>query len=160
MKLFTSFEGRISRKSFWFGLLVIIALSIVVSWALLPLALSGGIGIQLLLFALSFALLYPMVAVAVKRLHDRNKAAVPWAIIFFAPGVLANFLSTFKIGYSTIELVGQQIPVPGTAAYIVLLLAMVAGLWMLIELGFLRGTKGTNQYGEDPLAANMSPQTV
>jgi uncharacterized membrane protein YhaH (DUF805 family) len=29
-------------------------------------------------------------------------------------------------------------------------------LWLLIELGFLRGTVGPNQYGPDPLAVKES----
>lgn len=31
------------------------------------------------------------------------------------------------------------------------LVPVIGGLWMLIELGFLRGTEGDNQYGPDPL---------
>ena len=32
------------------------------------------------------------------------------------------------------------------------LIPFVGGVWLLIELGFLRGTAGRNGYGEDPLA--------
>jgi len=28
---------------------------------------------------------------------------------------------------------------------------VIGGLWLLIELGFLKGTAGPNQYGPDPL---------
>ena len=31
------------------------------------------------------------------------------------------------------------------------IIPVIGGLWMLIELGFLRGTDGPNQYGPDPL---------
>ncbi len=31
------------------------------------------------------------------------------------------------------------------------LVPVIGGLWLLIELGFLRGTDGDNQYGPDPL---------
>lgn len=31
------------------------------------------------------------------------------------------------------------------------LVPIIGGLWMLIELGFLKGTDGDNQYGPDPL---------
>ncbi|PZF76528.1 DUF805 domain-containing protein [Aestuariivirga litoralis] len=31
------------------------------------------------------------------------------------------------------------------------LVPIIGGIWMLVELGFLRGTDGENQYGPDPL---------
>jgi len=31
------------------------------------------------------------------------------------------------------------------------LVPVIGGLWLLIELGFLKGTDGDNQYGPDPL---------
>ncbi len=33
------------------------------------------------------------------------------------------------------------------------LIPVIGGLWMLIELGFLKGTGGANQYGADPVPA-------
>ncbi len=33
------------------------------------------------------------------------------------------------------------------------LVPVIGGLWMLIELGFLKGTNGSNQYGADPVPA-------
>jgi uncharacterized membrane protein YhaH (DUF805 family) len=35
---------------------------------------------------------------------------------------------------------------------LILLVPVVGGLWYLIECGFLRGTEGSNRYGNDPLA--------
>ena len=35
---------------------------------------------------------------------------------------------------------------------LILLVPVVGGLWYLIECGFLRGTEGSNRYGQDPLA--------
>ena len=32
------------------------------------------------------------------------------------------------------------------------LVPIIGGIWMLIELGILTGTRGTNRYGPDPLA--------
>ena len=31
------------------------------------------------------------------------------------------------------------------------LVPVIGGIWMLVELGFLKGTDGDNQYGPDPL---------
>ena len=60
---------------------------------------------------LAVASWYPQFAIAVKRLHDRNKSA-RWLILLFVP--------------------------------------IVGALWMLVELGFLRGTRGINKWGDDP----------
>ncbi|TGR16409.1 DUF805 domain-containing protein, partial [Mesorhizobium sp. M8A.F.Ca.ET.197.01.1.1] len=32
------------------------------------------------------------------------------------------------------------------------LIPIIGGIWLLIELGILEGTRGANQYGPDPLA--------
>lgn len=37
---------------------------------------------------------------------------------------------------------------------------MMAGLWMLIKLGFLKGMEGDNRFGFDPRASSSSPQTA
>jgi len=38
-------------------------------------------------------------------------------------------------------------------ATIVTVVILVCSIWMLIEIGFLRGTKGSNSNGSDPLSA-------
>ncbi|MGQ0485996.1 MAG: DUF805 domain-containing protein [Hyphomicrobiales bacterium] len=35
---------------------------------------------------------------------------------------------------------------------LIILIPLIGPIWVLIELGFLRGTKGPNHYGPDPLA--------
>nr|WP_318011261.1 DUF805 domain-containing protein [Mesorhizobium sp. ES1-4] len=32
------------------------------------------------------------------------------------------------------------------------LVPIIGGIWLLVELGILEGTRGANQYGSDPLA--------
>jgi len=34
------------------------------------------------------------------------------------------------------------------------LASLAVSIWAIVELGFLRGTPGPNQYGPDPLAAS------
>jgi len=151
MSLLTQFEGRISRKSFWFGILAIIGLVIVLSWAALPYAISGGFVSRLVLFLSSLVILYPIAALVIKRLHDRDKLALPLTIVFLAPGIVANLLRALNIGYETVELGGQQIMVPGAGAYVLGLVTVAAAFWMIVELGFLKGTTGENRFGDDPL---------
>jgi uncharacterized membrane protein YhaH (DUF805 family) len=73
------------------------------------------------------------IAVAIKRLHDRNKSGW-WLLVFYLlPGVIGN------IGpYTGLDIVFQ-------------LASLALSIWALVELGFLRGTSGPNQYGPDPL---------
>jgi uncharacterized membrane protein YhaH (DUF805 family) len=35
---------------------------------------------------------------------------------------------------------------------LIVLIPIIGGIWMLVELGILEGTRGANQYGPDPLA--------
>lgn len=159
MELFTSFDGRISRKGFWLGFLAMVAVSLVATlgWISIPL---NGIVATLAQIILSAAVTYFWSAVLVKRLHDRGKSAVPWAVIFVAPGVLMQIMSIFKIGYSAMEMAGTQIMVPGIGVTVVMWGAVAVGLWMIIELGFLKGTPGDNAYGPNPLGETQAAQAV
>ncbi len=111
--LYTSFEGRIGRQSFWLGIIVLIVVSIIagVIDAVLGTQTESGIGIIGII--VSLAVIYPSIALYAKRWHDRGKSGW-WTLIGFIP--------------------------------------IVGGIWMLVELGILRGTEGPNQYGSDPLA--------
>jgi len=35
---------------------------------------------------------------------------------------------------------------------LILLIPLIGGLWILVELGFMKGTTGDNRFGTDPLA--------
>jgi uncharacterized membrane protein YhaH (DUF805 family) len=41
----------------------------------------------------------------------------------------------------------------GTTGFVAVagLVSLIISIWALVELGFLRGTPGPNQYGPDPL---------
>ncbi|HKM64991.1 MAG TPA: DUF805 domain-containing protein [Acidisphaera sp.] len=40
------------------------------------------------------------------------------------------------------------------------LIPIVGGIWLLVELGFLRGTPGPNRFGSDPLAGTAGYQPM
>ena len=42
----------------------------------------------------------------------------------------------------------------------ILLAAMAIGVWLTIELGFLKGKQGPNRYGSDPLAPKMEDSSL
>lgn len=65
--LFLSPEGRINRKPYWMGLLVLMGTSFVIQ-ILAGVAQSPAIGY------LSIVILVPAVMMAIKRLHDRGRS--------------------------------------------------------------------------------------
>ncbi|GGA46373.1 DUF805 domain-containing protein [Pelagibacterium lentulum] len=152
MELFTTFDGRLNRQRFWLGVLVLIVASLVLGIVLsLLLGGMGEAGLSLASLLLYLLMLYPGLAIAIKRLHDRNKSAMPWAIIFFGPGLLLQIMQVLGIGFYPVQFESETLIVPDMLGMIVTLASAVVGIWALIELGFLKGTKGPNAFGPDPL---------
>ena len=84
-----------------------------------------------------------VIAASVKRLHDRNRSAW-WLLLvagFFVFGITDPFFEW------TVHLRGNS------AAIIPILLTpmLVLLMWGMIEVQFLRGTRGPNRFGPDPL---------
>ena len=76
-------------------------------------------------------------AIGVKRLHDRDRSGWWIVLSYFGPMVLQA---------------AQHSAESGTLASILLGLgAFAVSIWALVELGFLRGTRGPNWFGPDPL---------
>lgn len=154
LTLFTNFEGRISRRRYWIGVAILFLAALV--WALVvDLVLDATLGsygqvVRWTNFLAFLVVLYPALALAITRLHDRNKRAFPWAAIFFGPTLLVQFMQASGIGYT--ETVFQQTirmtpsPLGGAVSFV----ATATAVWGLIELGFLRGTRGSNDHGPDP----------
>jgi uncharacterized membrane protein YhaH (DUF805 family) len=136
--LLNSFEGRISRQTFWFGIAVLVAAEIITHFV--AEALQG----DRLSAIIDLAFTYPEFAIAAKRAHDRDLPI--WIlIVFFGGGAMLDLLTVLQLTGSTEQpsALSLFIAVPFT----VLLVAL------LIELGFRRGTVGPNRYGPDPVAS-------
>ena len=137
--LLWSFQGRINRQPYWLASLAIIIAMIILVGLISAFAgvgaLAGGVGIWLLVLALSIPLIWIGLALGVKRLHDRDKSAW-WLLIFYLlPSVLQS---------------GGE--AAGGLQVVLALAGFAVSIWGLVELGFLRGTAGANRYGSDPLA--------
>lgn len=91
------------------------------------------------------ALFWASLALALKRLHDRNKSGW-WLMLFYAiPGVLS--------GVAVIPEIAE--PQSITMAWVAIglgLTMLVIEIWAFVELYCLRGTRGENRFGPDPLA--------
>jgi uncharacterized membrane protein YhaH (DUF805 family) len=82
--VFTSFEGRINRQPFWMATLVLWVASIAVAIVASILFGSQSTAAFTIQIILGLVFLWPSVAVAVKRYHDRDKSGW-WILILFIP---------------------------------------------------------------------------
>ena len=173
-----SFEGRINRAKYWLSGLVIlfcwiIFLGILVSTAAKIFSYSAPasfslstdnifslvdpatfrfaidkfrngelMSAQTLIPALFYTITTPLflwvyAATSIKRLHDRNKSGW-WMVPFFVvPGLYGQFADRLNDSY--------------TGAFLGLTVFILA-IWGFIEMLCLRGTRGPNRFGPDPLA--------
>src|SRR5690606_7958446 len=77
--LFLRLDGRIGRRAFWLGFVVVVAALFVADLLVRALGVADAVAITLLV-----ELGYPLVAILVKRLHDRGRSGW-WAALLAAP---------------------------------------------------------------------------
>jgi len=181
VQLYTSTEGRISRKTWWLGILGIVIVNILISFLILPFVgvsmmpdvsalMSGGdvdtaalsqsivdsmrtsAWASLIMFAI-FA--YPSYALSIKRRHDKDNNGMD-IIVYLGLTALVMLLQALGIGMEMTTI--GQMTIPMTAMWLnVLLFALgIFGIYLLVVLGFLKGTEGPNQYGPDPLGGTAA----
>lgn len=150
--LYTSFEGRINRKPYWIGLIVLIIVMMVIifgaSFLLIGSIVEPTFQTRLVTFVLQILFLYPSTALMVKRLHDRNRPSY-WAAFILVPMVLKSLTDLMGM---TGDPLNQN-----ALDYLLNIIVFAVSIWFFIELGCLRGTVGSNQYGPDPLGAIPVP---
>ena len=139
-----SFAGRAGRLAYWRVQLV--GLAIIVFFWCVGLVLASTLQVGAL-GAISLSGVLPamamVVAVMVRRLHDRGKSAW-WLLVFYA------------IPYACdVAVLWSAAPQAGSALMrlVLSLVGLALTLWGFIELGFIRGENGPNRYGPDPYAA-------
>lgn len=139
-----SFRGRLNRAPYWIIGLCYVAVLLGLGIIGFLIGLDRGLqeptlAVVILLIAyvvIYVGFLYSAVAVAVKRLHDRNKSGWWILLFYFVPGILTS---------------GGEASGDVAIRAILSLIGAAISIWALIELGFLRGTRGPNYYGPDPL---------
>ncbi len=144
-RLFGSFKGRIGRGSFWFGIILLAAISPFSIGTVLSdnpfqnaLSLVNQLGLAGL--GWSLLLLIGVAALMTKRLHDRGRSGV-YAAAFYLPAAVAALLYFF----------GDSPMVRDIAQWSTWITAFAgtAGVWFLFQLGFFPGNEGANKYGPD-----------
>jgi uncharacterized membrane protein YhaH (DUF805 family) len=167
LHLFFGFSGRINRGKYWLALVIwiliwIVAIGAFLLWGLaifdrnlqdgsLPspddfeafwrMVRDYGV-LSLIIFVFVIVSWVSALAIGVKRLHDRDRSGWWIVLLYFGPMVLQG---------------AQNSAESGTLASILLGLgAFALSIWALVELGFLRGTRGPNRFGPDPLAREVA----
>jgi uncharacterized membrane protein YhaH (DUF805 family) len=152
---FTSMDGRIGRQAWWIGVIVLIVVAIVLNF-ILGAVMGGGMpsldqladpnvmlayaqkqGWISLIIGLITA--YPYICLSVKRRHDRNNNG------YDAMGLIA-----FSLVWSLIQALGVVSAANGIGM-VISIVFLIYAIYMLVQLGFLKGTAGPNNYGPDPL---------
>lgn len=173
-KLYLSTEGRIGRQSWWIGGIILAVINIIVSMILLPIiglgapnmavlmqsqgdpaamnaAIAGAMQASawgsLILF-LIFA--YPAYCLSLKRRHDKNNDGKD-VIAYFVLTLILLLVQALGMGYSMTDVGGVMMPMPSLLFSAIGLIVGIFGLYLLVVLGFLKGTEGDNAYGPDPL---------
>lgn len=141
--LFTSTDGRISRQTYWIGIVIITAVGVPSLFAGAFLGGNTGAAIVNLFF------LWCGFALSVKRAQDRNRHYLFIAAYFGLLALLTSVQASTKGGISDKMMDPSVAPRILVGLVSVLFIGYV--IYLFIELGCLRGTVGPNKYGPDPL---------
>jgi uncharacterized membrane protein YhaH (DUF805 family) len=135
-----SFTGRLDRAPYWLamiatlvvGWLIIGGITLFLGFAVEP--REAGLTPLVLVVPPFLGLIWISSALAIKRLHDRDKSA--W------------WLLPFSVAPSILEAVALSV---GSGGVILKLIGAGINIWGFVEIACLRGTAGPNSYGPDPL---------
>jgi len=143
-KLLFSFEGRSRRSHFWIGWLICLGVGVVAGWV----PILGGL--------ISLGLIWPNLAISVKRLHDMGKSgwlvAVPWVVSIV--GVIAAIGMMGVSALTNAAALEREDPMailgllgPALGLFAVLILV---NLGFLLWIGLSDGQRGDNRFGPNP----------
>lgn len=126
LSLFFGFEGRIGRRTFWIGIVAVCAtlalayFPYAALWTTYGRSMVVSVFVHFVFFVLVFL---PVLALSVKRLHDRGKSG--WWILpfYFVPHWLLK--------------ISEKVPAGDVVWWLSLSSSVALSLWGLIELGFL-----------------------
>lgn len=151
-----TWRGRLSRKGFWISVALFYLFSLLtvpLQAAVMVVQGQGSLGRVLGLSSMAFAaaLGWFLLGAVVRRLHDRGRPAW-WLLVFFGPFVSALIvLSRFPIS-------DNQLMVLAIAG-----LGVFTGpflVWGMVEIAAVRGRKGANRFGDDPLEIEVEAEAA
>jgi uncharacterized membrane protein YhaH (DUF805 family) len=136
--LLFGYDGRIGRLLYWLGLMAAWAVpALLATIADHVVAGTGDIGRYVAFIIIVGTLLWMHSAVTVKRLHDHDKSAAWYFLYGLAPpSLFAAAINLYSDGLFIL-------------AWILFALSIAGLLWVMVELGLVRGTPGPNRYGPE-----------
>ncbi len=143
-KLLFSFEGRTRRQHFWIGWLICLGAGVVAG--MLPII--GGL--------ISIALIWPNLAISVKRLHDMGKSgwlvAIPWGVTIVGCIVAFFMMGAAAFGNAAALENGDPTAILGLMGPAIGLFALIGlvGLGFLLWIGLSESQAGDNRFGPNP----------
>jgi uncharacterized membrane protein YhaH (DUF805 family) len=153
--IFFGFGGRINRKIYWAGSLLVGVLGLLFAALLAYLATGNPLAPEVwerpadksglwgpVWLAYFGFLVWPSTALAVKRLHDRDRPAWIWYAYY-----------SLSLALSLLPLRATSGAEPNAISGFLAIPLMVFAGYVFFELGVLRGTPGLNANGEDTLPA-------
>ncbi len=150
-----SFKGRMCRRDYWLkGVLVMTPLNLLLTY-LLEHASASGAMLWVLTIA-GIATVYPLSALFVKRLHDRDRSgwfAVVPILVILLQGAFEGIVEVSR-GYVLPEWLESLGLVAGLVTIVLALWAVV----ILFPIAFFKGTAGPNRFGDDPLGVHSVGQ--
>lgn len=146
--LFFGFRGRINRAKYWLALLIFFIIDVVL--ALIGLGVGKGVAFQIVSCGVNMAIFVSMIAISIKRLHDRDRSAW-WLLLLYIAPLLLIVVGGFLL-WSLAGSFGDARDVSLLLLRLCVLGGIAFCIWGLVEIGFRRGTAGYNRFGTDPLA--------
>jgi uncharacterized membrane protein YhaH (DUF805 family) len=128
LETFTSLNGRIPRKTFWLALIVMM----IISWIL-----------QFIIFSIfGVSMMANPNATPEEAMAQMSGMMLPLGIVLLL--TLWPSIAIYAKRWHDRDKSGWW--------SLILFVPIIGGIWMLVELGFLRGTEGANRFGPDPIA--------
>jgi uncharacterized membrane protein YhaH (DUF805 family) len=127
--LLTSFEGRINRQPFWLSILALI----VVQWVVM--------------LILGMVLGTSMMGAIDPNMPPDEAAAMA------TKGLVPIIILSLIFLYPALAIYTKRWHDRDKSGWwnLIMFVPIIGAIWFLVECGFLRGTDGSNRFGDDPL---------
>lgn len=150
LQFYSSFKGRATRYDFnvYYALVMFIG-SIaagLIDWSIQGEALITQNAPTIFSNAWNVIIIWPTLAVTCRRLHDLDYSGWWQAAVYLLPIVFIGFL-VMTFGFA---ILGNPLAA-GTSMILAFLAIVIFYLGFFVILSCIRGTKGPNRFGADPL---------
>lgn len=134
-----SFNGRINRAGWW---LLNLPIFVIFAISAITFDFPANALLEQIQLAVLIVLAWVHIVITIKRLQDKDKSAW-WILFYFIPLISTVCVLSAKLSSEWWILIH--------------LITVINGLWTCFELGFIKGTEGSNKFGPD---SETSSETV